>query len=137
MSWLFGKSAAPANTGHTQKFINQTADLKSTFNRLQSRLSAADAEQDALRRQKADLEAKMAMQASTLIKQKQDLQARLSKLDVNAVGQRDAMQAKLKELTNKINVAVKSADSIRGNVDKFRSTFILKSNSVTPSMTPK
>lgn len=99
------------------------ADLQSTFDRLEKRLVAAEKEQDALRRQKAALQAKMATQASTLIDQKQKLQKQLSDLNVTSTTQRQAMEQQVADISNKLKTAVSTGASIKSNVNKYRGQF--------------
>ena len=126
---------------HTKKFVDHTADLSKTFDRLQGRLVAAEKEQDGLRRQKASLEAKIAAQASDLIARKQKLEDQLSRLDKNSVTAQQTVQAQVDDVTKKLQVAVSSTNSMKTNVNKFRTQFFTPKNNsglslpVTPTPT--
>ncbi len=128
-----GAGQSVIDLDHTKKFVDHTADLSKTFDRLQGRLVAAEKEQDDIRRKKAALEAKLSAQANDLIVKKQKLEDQLSRLDKNSVTSRQPLEAQLNDITKKLQVAITSTNSMKTNVNKFRTQFFTpKNNSVTP-----
>ena len=99
------------------------ADLQGTFDRLEARLVAAEKEQDALRRQRAALQAKLSSQSSTLVEQKQSLQKQLSDLNVTSTTQRQTLEQQVADITAKLQTAVSTTASIKSNVNKYRTQF--------------